>query len=61
MTCKVQRTTHRVGFGVGSLVQDLIELLKKIPIDATVNEVLCDHEDEPDVTTIEFHEESRVE
>ena len=60
LSIKVERTKHRVGFRVGTRVRELLKLLQSVPPDATVDEVIC-HEGEPDVTTIEFHEEARME
>ena len=60
LTIKVQRSKHKIGFRVGMLVEDLIELLKQVPVGSQVDEVIDSHEADPDIATIEFHEESRV-
>ena len=61
LTLKVQRTKHRVGFRTGTRVRELLDLLKSVPLDARVDEVLCEHDEEPGVTTIEFHDETLAE
>lgn len=61
LSVRIQRTKHKIGFGIGTTVRDLIDMLKQVPALATVDEVVSDDEDDPNGTTIEFHEESRVE
>jgi hypothetical protein len=61
LSVKIERTKHKIGFSVGTTVSELIDMLRQVPASATVDEVLVDHEDDPNATTIEFHEESRVE
>jgi hypothetical protein len=64
LSVTIQRTKHRIGFQSGCTVGHLIELLKKVPLEATVDEVFCDSGDDrisPDITIIEFHEEVRSE
>ena len=61
-TVKVQRTKHSIAFKVGMRVEDLIDLLKQVPSGSEiefVDEVIDSHDD-PNIATIEFHEESRV-
>ena len=58
-TVKVQRTKHSIAFKVGMRVEDLIDLLEQVPSGSEVDEVIDSHDD-PNIATIEFHEESRV-
>jgi hypothetical protein len=60
LTVKVKRSKHKIGFRVGMRVEDLIDLLKKVPPGSQVDEVIDNYESDPGVATIEFHEESRV-
>lgn len=60
LTVKVQRSKHKIGFRVGMRVEDLIDLLKQVPTGSIVDEVIDNYDAEPDIATIEFHEESRV-
>jgi hypothetical protein len=64
LSVTIHRTKHRVGFQNGCSVRHLIELLTKVPLEATVDEVFCDSGENsvaPDITIIHFHEESRSE
>lgn len=61
LSIRIERTKHKIGFNVGTTVRELIDMLKQVPANATVDEVVSDHDDDPNATTIEFHEESRVE
>ncbi len=58
---KILRRKHTVLFRVGMRAKDLIEALKHVPNDATVDEVLEDafgsEGTETLVASIEFHEE----
>ncbi len=59
---KILRRKHTVRFHVGMRAEDLINALKHVPANATVDEVLDDDSygaPEPDgpVASIEFHEE----
>lgn len=40
-------------------VEDLIDLLNKVPAGSQVDEVIESHEADPDIATIDFHEEAR--
>jgi len=60
LTVKVQRSKHKIGFRVGMRVEDLIDLLNQVPAGSRVDEVIDSHDADPDISTIEFHEESRV-
>jgi len=54
---KLVRKKHRIGMTDGTTVATLLNNLKCIPVDATVDEVDAA---EDGITTITFHEESRV-
>lgn len=55
----IQRLKHYIGFEIGSTPDRLMELLRKVPPRATVDEVTVD--EDLDVVEISFHEESRIE
>ncbi len=54
---KILRRKHKVTFRVGMRAEDLINALKNVPADATVDEVLEPLSHEDPVASIEFHEE----
>ena len=54
---KLVRKKHRIGLTEGTTVATLLANMKSIPVDATVDEVDAA---EDGITTITFHEESRV-
>lgn len=54
---KLVRRKHRIGFRLGTTAAEVIERLKKVPPNATVDEVI-DDVDGDEITTIEFHDES---
>jgi hypothetical protein len=61
-TVKIVRTKHVIGFRSGATTAGYLSaLLAKMPPDAVVDEVLCDYDNDPTLTTIQFHEESRSE
>ena len=54
---KVLRRKHLVTFRVGMSAVDFIGVFKHVPPHATVDEVLECAEENPDIASIEFHEE----
>lgn len=53
---KILRIKHRIAFKPGTRKIDLIDMLRHIPDEAIVDEVI-DDADDTDMATIEFHEE----
>lgn len=54
---KLVRRKHRIGFRIGTTAGEVIEMLKRVPPNATVDEVI-DDVDGDEIATIEFHDES---
>ena len=54
---RLVRRTHRFGISTMHTVSDLIEMLKRLPKHATVDEWI--NWEEQGVLTIQFHEETR--
>ena len=54
---RLVRRKHRIGFRIGTTAGEIIERLKKVPANASVDEVIDDI-DGDEITTIEFHDES---
>lgn len=50
------RTKHKVSFKVGMTKFSLMEMLKHVPDNATIDEIL-DDENAEGIASIEFHEE----
>jgi hypothetical protein len=53
----ISRTKHLISFSVGTRAVDLKEMLKNVPDEATVDEILGEGDE---FGSIEFHEERRV-
>ncbi len=54
---KVIRRKHKVTFRVGMRVEDFLSALSNVPVDAIVDEVIDDVDNDGWVASIEFHEE----
>lgn len=50
------RRRHRIGFIIGTSAAELIEILKRVPPNSRVDEVIEDINGD-NITTVEFHEE----